>query len=208
MSEIILECQGLPCPQPVLMCKRTVEEENPPFLTVVVDNEAARQNVSRFLAMHDYAVTDEPRGGAVFKIIARKNVAAGEACSIMTEEEMAALGGRYAQTRIMVFITSEFFGSGDDVLGGKLMANFLTTLPEMGPDLWRVVMVNGGVKLAVQGSPVLEKLQALETAGVEIFACGACLEHFGLIERRAVGQTTNMLDIVTGMQLAAKVIRV
>ncbi len=208
MSEIILECQGLPCPQPVLMCKRTVEEENPPLLTVVVDNEAARQNVSRFLAMHDYAVTDEPRGGTVYKIIARKDVSAGEACPIMTEEEVAALGGRYAQAKTMVFITSEFFGAGDDVLGGKLMANFLSTLPEMGPDLWRIVMVNGGVKLAVQDSPVLEKLQNLEAAGVEIFACGACLEHFGLMGRMAVGQTTNMLDIVTGMQLAAKVIRI
>ena len=36
--------------------------------------------------------------------------------------------------------------------------------------------------------------------------CGTCLNHFKLLEAKQVGETTNMLDIVTAMQLADKVI--
>jgi hypothetical protein len=36
--------------------------------------------------------------------------------------------------------------------------------------------------------------------------CGTCLNHFQLLEQKQVGETTNMLDIVTAMQLADKVI--
>ena len=35
-----------------------------------------------------------------------------------------------------------------------------------------------------------------------------CLNHFNLLERKQVGETTNMLDIVTAMQLADKVINI
>ncbi|MBT4363182.1 MAG: sulfurtransferase-like selenium metabolism protein YedF, partial [Desulfobacteraceae bacterium] len=34
---------------------------------------------------------------------------------------------------------------------------------------------------------------------------GACLTHFNLMAKKSVGETTNMLDIVTSMQLADKV---
>ena len=70
----------------------------------------------------------------------------------------------------------------------------------------RIVMVNAAVRLAVDGSPHLETLRALEDAGVSILVCGTCLEFFGLLDKRAVGQTTNMLDVVTSLQLASKVI--
>ena len=76
----------------------------------------------------------------------------------------------------------------------------------MGKDLWRVVMVNAAVKLATSGNPHLEALQALEAQGVGVLVCGTCLEFFGLLDKRAVGQTTNMLDVVTSLQLASKVI--
>ena len=87
------------------------------------------------------------------------------------------------------------------------MLNFLATLPEMGPQLWRMILVNGAVRLAVEGSPCLEALQKLEAAGVTILVCGTCLTHFDLLDKKAVGQTTNMLDVVTSLQLAEKVIR-
>ena len=45
-----------------------------------------------------------------------------------------------------------------------------------------------------------------ETAGINILVCGACLTHLNLMDEKAVGQTTNMLDIVTSMQYADKVI--
>ncbi|NMC50911.1 MAG: sulfurtransferase-like selenium metabolism protein YedF, partial [Desulfovibrio sp.] len=113
-----------------------------------------------------------------------------------------------AREQIVAFLTSDVIGRGDDVLGAKLMVNFLATLPELGEHLWRIVMVNGAVKLAVTGSPALERLKAFEAAGVTILVCGTCLDFFGILDKKEVGQTTNMLDVVTSLQLATKVLQV
>jgi selenium metabolism protein YedF len=108
----------------------------------------------------------------------------------------------------MVMCATDRMGFGDDELGLKLMVNFLRTLKEMGPDLWRLVFVNNGVKLTIDGSEVLADLKAYEAAGLKILVCGTGLTHFKLLERKQVGETTNMLDIVTAAQLADKVISI
>ncbi|HHO47147.1 MAG TPA: sulfurtransferase-like selenium metabolism protein YedF, partial [Desulfobacteraceae bacterium] len=51
-------------------------------------------------------------------------------------------------------------------------------------------------------------LKDYEKAGLKILVCGTCLTHFDLLERKQVGETTNMLDIVTAMDLADKVISI
>jgi selenium metabolism protein YedF len=111
-----------------------------------------------------------------------------------------------APRKILVLMGADRLGRGDDLLGAKLIGNFIATLKEMGPELWCVVLLNAGVKLAVAGSEVLAGLQNLEHSGVRLLVCGTCLNHFQLLEAKQVGETTNMLDIVTAMQLADKVI--
>ena len=78
----------------------------------------------------------------------------------------------------------------------------------MGDGLWRLVLVNSGVKLTIDGAGTLEDLKGMDEAGLTILVCGTCLDHFKLLEKKQVGQTTNMLDIVTAMQLADKVINI
>jgi selenium metabolism protein YedF len=112
------------------------------------------------------------------------------------------------EKKIMVVCTTDRMGFGDDELGLKLMVNFLRTLGEIGNELWRLVFLNNGVKLLIDGSEVLDDLKAYETGGLKILACGTCLNHFNLLERKKVGETTNMVDIVTAMQLADKVISI
>lgn len=108
----------------------------------------------------------------------------------------------------MVMCATSSMGSGDDELGRKLMISFLRTLEEMGEELWQLVFVNSGVKLTIEGSEVLDDLKKLEKNTTTILVCGTCLTHFDLLEKKQVGVTTNMLDIVTAMQLADKVINV
>ena len=110
--------------------------------------------------------------------------------------------------KIMVMCATDRLGFGDDALGSKLMVNFLRTLKEMGDELWRLVFVNNGVKLTIEGSDVLEDLKGYEKRGLKILVCGTCLDHFNLLDSKQVGETTNMLDIVTAMQLADKVINI
>ena len=88
----------------------------------------------------------------------------------------------------------------------KLIASFIGTLKEMGGELWCLVLLNAAVTLTVAGSEVLASLQELQQAGVMVLVCGTYLDNFQLLEQKKVGETTNMLDIVTHMQLADKVI--
>jgi selenium metabolism protein YedF len=193
-----IDARGLACPIPVLKTKDALEKEAPKEIVVFVDNEAAKQNVSRFLASKGYSVTTEEKEDEI-RII---GVLESEACmpsSFVDKEE--------SKKKILILITSDKIGHGDDLLGEKLMQNFINTLKEM-EGLWRIVFMNNGVKLTISGSPVLDTLKKLETSGIRLFVCGTCLQHFGLLKNKEVGETTNMLDIVTSLQLADKVIHI
>ncbi len=200
-----LECQGLPCPQPVIRCKNAIESDNPEIIEAVVDNEAAKENVSRFMSSKGYDVAVQANGD-LFIIIGSKSgdgtAVECEECVIMSDEELSKIS-----SKTLVFLDNEFLGKGDDELGEKLMFNFISTLPELGETLWRIIMVNSAVKLSAQGHRCLEKLQELEKSGVSILVCGTCLDHFNLLDQKKAGDTTNMLDVVTSLQLASKVIK-
>ena len=108
--------------------------------------------------------------------------------------------------KTMVLLATDCLGVGNDDLGRNLVTNFVKTLPEMGEELWRLVLVNGAVKLAVEGAEVLPHLRKMAGEGLDILVCGRCLETFGLLEKKGVGELTNMVDIVTSMQVAEKII--
>ena len=108
--------------------------------------------------------------------------------------------------KTLVLLATDSLGKGDEELGRKIVINFIRTVKEMGDDLWRLVLLNSGVKLAVEGSEVLPQLQELAGAGLGILVCGPCLKTFNLFEKRQVGELTSMLDIITSMQMADKVI--
>ncbi len=200
----MLDFRTLPCPQPVVACRQFLQENTVQSLQILVDNAPAVENVTRYLSQQGFQVQSEAQGKD-FLLTATK----GEH---VTESVVPSSSGNVQHIaqqdeKILVFITTDTLGRGDDVLGAKLMTTFLQTLPEMGEALWRVVLLNGGVKLAAQEGQPLEYLQALEKAGVHVLVCGACLMHYGLLEQKQVGETSNMLDIVTSLQLASKVIR-
>jgi len=205
MNEKILDCRGMTCPQPLMACRACIETESPKALKVLVDDEAALENVTRFLTASGY-LPSSSQDGRTWTICAARGSEAAPATPPAVEDFPCPVPGTSEQPRIVVFLTAETIGKGDDGLGGKLMGNFLKTLPELGKDLWRVAMVNGAVKLAAKDSSHIDALKALEAQGVTILVCGTCLEFFGLLDKRAVGQTTNMLDVVTSLQLATKVI--
>jgi selenium metabolism protein YedF len=198
MKEI--DARGLACPAPVLQTKAALDEGQLQGVSVLVDNAASQQNVQRFLESQGFETRIE-QDGADYRVI-------GSGAAVPTSQPETAAEPQTDTRKIMVMCTTDRMGYGDDELGLKLMVNFLRTLKEMGPELWRLVFVNNGVKLTIDGSEVLEDLQAFENEGLTILVCGTCLDHFALLERKQVGVTTNMLDIVTAMQLADKVVNI
>lgn len=218
-----LDCTNLTCPQPVIMTRKFIAENAPEQLTVVVDNSAASENVGRFLNSQGYAV-ERVQQGAHWHLRAQRDAAApaspaAPSAPVPAHSAASPAAGparapgvndvndvNDAEEKIVVVLASEFLGSGDDELGAKLVKGFLMTLPELGSSLWRLLLLNGGAKLAVEGSPVLDELRALEKSGVRVMACGTCLEFFAIRDNLAVGESTTMLDVVTSMQLADKVL--
>lgn len=201
MNENEIDARNRQCPAPVLMTREIIENRRPGTIRVIVDNDASRQNVGRFLRSMAYTVVDEPVGDD-FHITGTR---AGDEEAPAEDVRPGAGGYRDAQ-KIMVMITTDRMGYGDDELGRKLMANYIRTLNEFGRDLWRLVFVNNGVRLTVESAEVLDTLAALEKNGLQILVCGTCLEHYGLTPQKRAGETTNMLDIITAMHLADKVI--
>lgn len=202
MKEI--DARGLACPAPVLQTKATLQEERPGHVKVVMDNAAAQQNVQRFLESQGFTTTLAQSGDDY--LVVGTSDGEGMAEPQLADETPPGVRPSAVHQKIMVMCATDRMGHGDDDLGRKLMVNFLRTLGEMGPELWRLVLVNNGVKLAVDGSEVLEDLKRYEESGLKLLVCGTCLDHFKLLERKQVGETTNMLDIVTAMQYADKVI--
>ncbi len=195
-----LNCRGLDCPQPVLKTKDFIEANTQALaFTVVVDNAAAAQNVVRFVESQGFSASLDQNDND-FEIKAER--------SEETTSESVGKEPARSSEKTLVLIPKNTMGSGDDILGAGLMLNFLNTLNEMGETLWRVVFLNGGIKLTIEGAKTLPAIQQLEAQGVSILVCGTCLTHFNLLDQKGVGETTNMLDIVTSMQLADKVISV
>ena len=201
MSEQVLDCRGLACPSPVLRAKEAIDRGDVARLSVLVDNPAARENVSRFLSRMGYEIGLREEPDAL--IITGTKDPSAVACQIMEE-----LNKEELETKIAVIVGTDKMGKGDDTLGQKLLKSFIGTLKERGPELWRLVLLNGGVKLTVEGSECLADLQSLASEGISILVCGTCLNHFGLLDKKQVGETTNMLDIVTAMQTADKVVSI
>lgn len=107
----------------------------------------------------------------------------------------------------VVLIDGETVGRGDDDLGRILMGSFLHTLFASDPPPWRIILLNGGVKLASQGSEFVGALTELSGRGVEILSCGTCLDFFHLKEKLQAGRISNMGEIVASLVSATKVLK-
>lgn len=106
----------------------------------------------------------------------------------------------------VIVISEDKMGRGNDELGTVLIKTFLHTVAGQAkkPDV--MIFYNTGVKLTVQGSDVLEDLKQLESDGVQILACGTCLNYFGIKDKLAAGIVSNMYDIVETMSSARRLL--
>ncbi len=100
------------------------------------------------------------------------------------------------------------FGMGDAPaeLQQRLAVKFMSLLDDASLHPAKILFYTEGVKLACQGSPVLDQLRSFQARGVELVLCQTCLEYYGLSEKVAVGIVGGMSDIIEAMQKADKVI--
>lgn len=97
-------------------------------------------------------------------------------------------------------------GHGAPELGQKILRTFLTKAPAALHGLEAVVFYNSGVKLVVEGSELLAPLSTLHDQGVDVIACGTCVDAYELRDRIRVAEVGSMDQILKELEAAEKVI--
>ncbi len=195
----IVDARGLACPQPVILTRRALLAGGD--VTAIVDSETSQHNVTRMAERAGHQVSAEMRPDGIYLHITGAAQTAGEP---KPQPNAAA-----AQGPLVVLVASEFLGRGEHAeLGSVLMRSWFHTLGEVAPTSDVIILVNSGVKLAVQGSPVLDDLRALADSGVQVLACGTCLGYYALKDQLAVGEVSNMYTIAEILLGAGKVVSV
>lgn len=107
---------------------------------------------------------------------------------------------------IVIMITHDGMGQADIELQHKLMGTYFKLLDDSNTLPNVICFYTDGVKLVVEGSPVVETLKALENKGVHLVICQTCLNHFELADKVQVGVVGGMTDIIEAQWRADKVI--
>jgi len=107
----------------------------------------------------------------------------------------------------VLYLSSDRIGDGDEELGRLLMRNFLGKLAESKTPVDRVLLLNRGVFLALEGAETLESLRELESRGATVTACITCLDHYKVEERLRVGAPGTMAETVEVLQRAEVILR-
>ena len=106
----------------------------------------------------------------------------------------------------VLLITREGMGSADVTLQHKLLDTYLKLLIENNSLPAAICFYTDGVKLVVEGSPLLERLSQIEQKGVRLIICSTCLNYFELLDKVRVGIVGGMSDILEAENKASKVI--
>ncbi|MGO8817576.1 MAG: DsrE family protein [Terriglobia bacterium] len=107
---------------------------------------------------------------------------------------------------VLLQVIHDGMGVADPELQHALLRKYLLLLQENGTLPGAICFYTSGVKMVVEGSPVLDVLQSLEASGVRLIVCKTCLDHYGLLDKVRVGIVGGMGDIIAAQWVADKVI--
>ena len=202
-----IDVRDLACPGPVLTL-RDLFNAGEREITMHVADELCRSNVTRFAGSRGAVVEVSDGGDGSFVVAIH---AGGDAAGARPgEEELLVCDVPEAVAVVgphVVQITAGTMGSGDDELGALLLRSFLKTQAELEHKPDAILFYNDGVKLCCEGSYLLDDLRGLEATGVEIIACGTCLNFFELDDQLRVGRVTDMLEIAGRLADAESIVR-
>lgn len=195
----ILDARGLACPQPVILTRKEMMQRDE--LQVLVSGHEAVQNITR-LAEKSGWTAEVTTTGDEYTLTLKKGATASAPAATPSVEQSCA---PFNQT--VILCASSELGHGPAELGGILIKSYFYALGEVDAKPQTIILINSGVTLAVEGSPVLEALQKLASQGVEILVCGTCLGYLELRDKLAVGSVSNMYAIAETLLNAGNTIR-
>ena len=109
---------------------------------------------------------------------------------------------------VTILVTRNGMGQAPPELAHKLVASYLDLLELEDRLPGHICFYAEGVKLACEGSPVLEVLGELARRGVQLIVCTTCLRFYELESRLAVGEAGDMRRIQAAQWEAGKVVTI
>ena len=200
----IIDARGKACPLPVIEAKKALSNfVAGDTLEVLVDNFIAIQNLSKLAKSEnfDYSYEKFEENNFIARFVIDRNAK-------YESNELDSINCNTARSEnIVLVLSSDKMGEGDEKLGHTLMKGFIYALTEQDVLPKTILLYNNGAKLSVEGSDSLADLKLLESQGVEILTCGTCLNYYGLSEKLAVGTVTNMYVIAEKKMKASMIIQ-
>ena len=198
MNKKEIDARGMDCPLPVVHTKKALEDMEEGIVTTIVTGEVAKENVLKLAKSMGLEVDIKQNSqGDYYIYISKEKQAETVGSEVLSPDN---------EEDFLILITKDKLGGGSDELGAVLMSGYLYALTEVSSYPSSIIFLNGGVKLTVEGSQVLEAIRILESEGVEILSCGTCLNYFELEDKLAVGSASNMFTIAEKLNEACNTI--
>lgn len=210
----IVDAFGMQCPKPLMLAKKELDAGCREF-AVQVDNETAVKNLTRLAQKSnlDLSVAEVEGGWLVSFSESSEHVVQTADHTEHTDTKLNpnATVSNACSTRggcgYAVFIGKDHVGEGEGELGYNLMKMALYTLSECGDAPASLLFMNSGVSLvAGREQQITDSVNNLIQQGTEVLVCGTCLDFYGLKDSLAVGEVSNMYDILERMREASHVI--
>lgn len=112
----------------------------------------------------------------------------------------------YDNGSTVLLVTNNGLGKSELELQHKLGLTYFKLINEHDLLPAAICFYTEGVRLVVEGSPLLDTLVELEEKGVRLIVCSTCLNYLGLQDKVRVGIVGGMTDIVEAQWNADKVI--
>ena len=125
----------------------------------------------------------------------------------MADEAVACAPLKQGEKNIVVAISKDHMGEGEEALGKTLLKAFIFALTQQDALPKTILFYNSGAFVTSTEGPSIKDLKTLEAQGVDILTCGTCLNYYHRKETLLVGGITNMYSIVETLEKADVVVK-
>lgn len=219
---LLVDVRGSVCPTPVIETKKASDGAPKRVIKTLVDNEVSRDNVVKFGQSQGYLTTVHQEGKDFSITMVPPDLEGAAPLVQTTGENKESMLGAILESSVMsssnspdlsssltvkqsnltkrvLLMTKDYLGEGNQDLGRNLMKTFWACLAEADAKPKAIYFINSAVKMVAQDSDHLDNLKQLADDGVEIAACGICLDFYHLKESVAVGSITNLYAITEAL---------
>lgn len=223
-KNMMIDCRGLECPQPVIQTKQTLENMAVgEWLEIKIDSKIVLENVLKFIDYSGYNPSVE-QDGQIYTVKVQKTDGTGHTSPVsakpqdnasktqnqsikgetidlaLAPHEEVSLNAKAKDSLLqkprkkVIYLNEDKAGSGE--VGLSLLAKLLSSFVLLSEHIEAVVCVNNGVFVSTTRShPALAPLKELEQNGVRVISCGACLTSYKLTDKVLVGEIGNAYEI-------------